>query len=55
MDINSARELIAELGEELYRRFLTDSTGGNLSIRIGDQVVMTPPLRQRALALASRA
>lgn len=42
MDINSARELIAELGEELYRHFLTDSTGGNLSIRIGDQVVMTP-------------
>ena len=42
MDIATARENIAELGEELYQRFLTDSTGGNLSMRIGDTIVMTP-------------
>ena len=42
MDITTAREIIAEFGAELYRRFLTDSTGGNLSIRIDDTILMTP-------------
>lgn len=42
MDIASSREIIAEFGAELYRRFLTDSTGGNLSIRIDDTIIITP-------------
>jgi len=42
MDITTAREVIAAFGAELYRRFLTDSTGGNLSIRIDDAIIMTP-------------
>ena len=42
MDITTAREVIAAFGAELYRRFLTDSTGGNLSIRIHDAIIMTP-------------
>jgi ribulose-5-phosphate 4-epimerase/fuculose-1-phosphate aldolase len=42
MEITTAREVIAEFGAELYRRFLTDSTGGNLSIRIDDTIIMTP-------------
>ena len=42
MEITTAREVIAEFGVELYRRFLTDSTGGNLSIRIDDSIIMTP-------------
>jgi len=42
MEITTAREVIAEFGAELYRRFLTDSTGGNLSIRLDDTIIMTP-------------
>jgi L-fuculose-phosphate aldolase len=42
MDITSAREVIAAFGSELYHRFLTDSSGGNLSIRMGDTIFMTP-------------
>ncbi|MBP6086938.1 MAG: class II aldolase/adducin family protein [Pelolinea sp.] len=42
MEITTAREVIAEFGAELYRRFLTDSTGGNLSIHIDDTIIMTP-------------
>lgn len=33
---------IAAYGNELYARFLTDSSGANLSIRIDDKIIMTP-------------
>jgi len=36
------RELIVAYGKELFDRHLTDSAGGNLSVRIGDEVLMTP-------------
>ncbi|MGI6258523.1 MAG: class II aldolase/adducin family protein [Anaerolineaceae bacterium] len=42
MEIQEAREIIAAFGKELYDRHLTDASGANLSIRIGDKVVMTP-------------
>jgi len=36
------KELIVKYGQELFDRHLTDSAGGNLSVRIGDEVLMTP-------------
>jgi len=42
MEIITAREVISEFGAELYRRCLTDSTGGNLSIRLDNTIIMTP-------------
>ncbi|MEA4813194.1 MAG: class II aldolase/adducin family protein [Anaerolineaceae bacterium] len=42
MEIQEAREIIAAYGKEIYDRHLTDSSGANISIRIGDNIVMTP-------------
>jgi ribulose-5-phosphate 4-epimerase/fuculose-1-phosphate aldolase len=38
------RELIARFTKDLYDRRLTDTSGGNVSIRVGDVVLMTPSL-----------
>lgn len=38
------RELIARFTKDLYDRRLTDTSGGNVSVRLGDVVVMTPSL-----------
>jgi L-fuculose-phosphate aldolase len=45
--IRETRQLIVEYGAELYQRRLTDVTGGNISARIGDIVLMTPTLAGR--------
>ncbi len=42
MDIASARCKIAAYGKELYDRRLTDASGGNIGMRIGDKLLMTP-------------
>ncbi len=36
------RPLMAELAQLIYTRFLTNSAGGNMSCRVGDQVFITP-------------
>jgi L-fuculose-phosphate aldolase len=36
------RELMVAYGQELYDRHLTDSAGGNIGVRLGDEVLMTP-------------
>jgi len=36
------RERIAAIGALMYERRLTDSAGGNISVRVGDQVCITP-------------
>jgi L-fuculose-phosphate aldolase len=38
------RKLIARFTKDLYDRRLTDTSGGNVSMRIGDLVLMTPTL-----------
>ena len=40
--IYDTRKRITEIGALMYQRFLTDSAGGNISVRIGDTVLMTP-------------
>lgn len=40
--IAETRRFIAELGAIAYARFLTDTAGGNISVRIGDVILMTP-------------
>lgn len=42
MEIQEAREIIARFGKEIYARYLTDSAGANISIRIDDKIIMTP-------------
>lgn len=36
------RRRIAEIGALMYARLLTDAAGGNISVRIGDVILMTP-------------
>src|SRR5258708_18846529 len=36
------RAHIARIGRLLFERHLTDSAGGNVSVRVGDQVCITP-------------
>jgi L-fuculose-phosphate aldolase len=36
------RARIAELGQLMFDRKLTDSAGGNISVRTGDHVCITP-------------
>ena len=40
--VSEARKLIARVGKALLDRNLTDLAGGNISIRVGDQVAMSP-------------
>lgn len=40
--IQEARRVISQYGLELYQRNLTDASGGNISVRIADKIVMTP-------------
>ncbi len=42
--LGKTRKLIAEYGAELYERRLTDVAGGNISVRVGDVILMTPTL-----------
>ena len=42
LDINSTREKICEIGRLLYDRKLTDAAGGNISVRVGNQICITP-------------
>jgi L-fuculose-phosphate aldolase len=39
--IESMRNRIAELGQLMFDRFLTDTAGGNISARVGDQICIT--------------
>lgn len=41
-DIINMRKRIAEIGHVMYQRFLTDAAGGNISVRMGDVILMTP-------------
>ncbi|HNN13054.1 MAG TPA: class II aldolase/adducin family protein [Anaerolineales bacterium] len=41
-DILEMRKAIAEIGAVMYERFLTDAAGGNVSVRMGDVILMTP-------------
>lgn len=36
------REQIAEIGKVMYNRLLTDAAGGNISVRVGDRIIMSP-------------
>ncbi|MGD0707022.1 MAG: class II aldolase/adducin family protein [Anaerolineaceae bacterium] len=40
--IQGFREMIASYGAEIYDRHLTDASGGNISVRVDDKIVMTP-------------
>jgi ribose 5-phosphate isomerase B len=40
--INQTRRKIAETGKRVFERNLTDSAGGNISVRLGDTVCITP-------------
>jgi len=40
--IYETRKLIAEIGKVMYTRFLTDAAGGNVSVRMGELILMTP-------------
>jgi len=41
-ELNQTRARIAELGRLMFDRFLTDTAGGNISVRVGDLVCITP-------------
>ncbi len=41
-EIRLTRAKIAELGKLMYDRKLTDSAGGNISVRVGEQICITP-------------
>lgn len=43
-DIQTTRELIAAFAKTMFDRKLTDMAGGNISVRLGDEVLMTPTL-----------
>jgi ribose 5-phosphate isomerase B len=36
------RQKISEIGKKVFERHLTDAAGGNISVRVGDQVCITP-------------
>ena len=40
--ISQARRKVAETGKMVFERHLTDAAGGNISIRVGDLVCITP-------------
>ena len=40
--LNEARKLIAQVGKIMLDRNLTDLAGGNISVRVGDKVAMSP-------------
>jgi ribose 5-phosphate isomerase B len=40
--ISQTRRKIAETGKLVFGRHLTDAAGGNISVRVGDQVCITP-------------
>ncbi len=40
--VEKARAHVAEIGWLLFDRHLTDAAGGNISVRVGDVVVMSP-------------
>lgn len=42
--IEDTRKLIVNFSKDLYDRRLTDTSGGNVSVRIGDLILMTPSL-----------
>jgi len=42
LDFDTARHLIVAYGRRLYANGLTDSVGGNLSIRLQERVFITP-------------
>jgi len=42
--VKEMRQLIVEIGALMYSRHLTDSAGGNLSVRMDDTILMTPRL-----------
>lgn len=39
---NEMKELIVAYAQELYDRHLTDAAGGNIGVRLGDNILMTP-------------
>lgn len=39
---DDVRQQIIRYGLELYERHLTDAAGGNLSVRVGDELLITP-------------
>ncbi|MCS7010359.1 MAG: class II aldolase/adducin family protein [Anaerolineales bacterium] len=41
-DIYAMRKKIANIGRLMYARMLTDAAGGNISVRMGDVILMTP-------------
>lgn len=41
-ELEEKRELIAHLGKLMFDRHLTDSAGGNISVRVDDKIIMTP-------------
>lgn len=40
--IARARAHIAKIGRLLFKRFLTDAGGGNISVRVGDRICISP-------------
>jgi L-fuculose-phosphate aldolase len=40
--LSQTRKQIAETGKLVFARHLTDAAGGNISVRVGDQVCITP-------------
>jgi len=40
--IQDMRKTIAEIGKRMFSRHLTDSAGGNISVRVEDVILMTP-------------
>ncbi len=40
--VEDPRPLMVELAHLLYSRYLTNSAGGNMSCRVGDQIFITP-------------
>ncbi|MEJ5224561.1 MAG: class II aldolase/adducin family protein [Anaerolineales bacterium] len=41
-EILEMRKKIAQIGQAMYARMLTDAAGGNVSVRMGDVILMTP-------------
>ncbi len=52
MDSNKAREEIAYFMRRLYDQRLTTTSGGNISLRLGDQVFITPSQTDKATITA---
>ncbi|MCY3832471.1 MAG: class II aldolase/adducin family protein [Chloroflexi bacterium] len=43
-EVEAGRELVARIGRFLFDRHLTDTGGGNISLRVGDVFCMSPTL-----------